>query len=63
MRDNRCYGLVAFIPFAAAMGAEPTTVDPEDPPVGGASIAALPVNTGSGVIRYEATFFTEFQPT
>jgi outer membrane receptor protein involved in Fe transport len=73
MRDNRYlvtfrrfrggYGLVACIPFAAALGAEPTTVDPEDPPVGGASIAAVPVNTGSGVIRYEPNFFTEFQPT
>lgn len=63
MRDNRCYGLVAFIPFAAAMGSEPTTVDPEDPPVGGASIPALPMNAGSGVIRYEPSFFTEFQPT
>jgi hypothetical protein len=66
MRDTQSvvYGLVACIPFSAALAAEPApTSDPEEPPIGGASIAALPVNAGSGVIRYEATFFTEFQPT
>jgi outer membrane receptor protein involved in Fe transport len=58
------YGLVACIPFAAALAAEPiTTTDPEEPPIGGASVSASPVNAGSGVIRYEAGFFTEFQPT
>ncbi len=57
------YGLVALLPFAAAFAAEPTTTDPEEPPIGGAPVSAAPVNTGSGVIRYEAKFFTEFQPT
>ncbi|MFC4313530.1 TonB-dependent receptor plug domain-containing protein [Steroidobacter flavus] len=51
------YGLVACIPFAAAFAAEPITAsDPEESP-------AVPVNAGSGVIRYESSFFTEFQPT
>jgi outer membrane receptor protein involved in Fe transport len=58
------YGLVACIPFAAALAAEPpTTSEPDDPPIGGAPISAVPTNAGSGVIRYEASFFAEFQPT
>lgn len=58
------YGLVACIPFAAAMAAEPPTIsEPDDPPIGGAPIAATPTNAGSGVFRYEASFFAEFQPT
>jgi hypothetical protein len=58
------YGLVACIPFAAALAAEPpTTSEPDDPPIGGAPISAVPTNAGSGVIRYEASYFAEFQPT
>jgi len=57
-------GLAACIPFAAALASEPPlTNDPAEPPIGGAPISATPVNTGSGVIRYESSFFTEFQPT
>lgn len=57
-------GFVACIPFAAALASEPnTTSDPEDPPIGGAPISAAPINAGAGVIRYEGSFFTEFQPT
>lgn len=57
-------GFVACIPFAAALASEPTpTTDPEDPAIGGAPISAAPTNAGSGVFRYEASFFTEFQPT
>nr|WP_298719020.1 TonB-dependent receptor [uncultured Steroidobacter sp.] len=57
-------GFVACIPFAAALAAEPTPPgEPEDPPIGGAPISAAPTNLGAGVIRYEASFFTEFKPT
>ncbi|WP_116808954.1 TonB-dependent receptor plug domain-containing protein [Steroidobacter cummioxidans] len=57
-------GFVACIPFAAALAAEPPpTNEPEEPPIGGAPIAATPANLGAGVIRYEASFFAEFQPT
>jgi outer membrane receptor protein involved in Fe transport len=69
------FGLAAFIPFAAALAAEPVRTDlpgrtsqsqpiVEEPPIGGAApIAAPPTDAGAGVIRYESSFFTEFQPT
>lgn len=84
MRDSRLvltprrlyggYGLVACIPFAAALAEEPIRTDLptrtgesqsilEDPPIGGAPISAAPTTTSSDVIRYEASFFAEFQPT
>ncbi|MDY6948763.1 MAG: TonB-dependent receptor [Pseudomonadota bacterium] len=70
------YGLAALLPFAAALAAEaPVRTDlpartgqsqsiSEDPPIGGAApIAAPPTNAGAGMIRYDANFFAEFQPT
>jgi outer membrane receptor protein involved in Fe transport len=68
------YGLAAFMPFAAALAAEPIRTDlpsrtgesqpvVAEPPIGGASISVVPAGAGAGVIRYEAKYFAEFQPT
>lgn len=68
------YGLAACIPFAAALAQEPVrtellegTSEPQaiaaDPPDGGARVAAPQTSASAGVIRYEASFFAEFQPT
>jgi outer membrane receptor protein involved in Fe transport len=68
------YGLAACLPFAAALAQEPVRTDlpartgeaqsiVTDPPIGGAPIADAPTRAGAGVIRYEASFFAEFQPT
>lgn len=35
----------------------------DEPPIGGAPIPAQPANPSTGIIRYDAAFFAEFQPT
>src|SRR5688572_14513109 len=68
------YGLAACLPFAAAMAAEPIRTDlpsrtgesqpiVKETPIGGAPISAAPIDPGAAVIRYDAKFFAEFQPT
>ncbi|HEY6644838.1 TonB-dependent receptor plug domain-containing protein [Povalibacter sp.] len=66
--------LTLFGPFASGLAAEPIRTDlpgrtgdaqaiMEEPPVGGAAISAGPADTDTGVLRYPANFFAEFQPT
>lgn len=69
------WGLSALLLVPTALyAAEPVRTDlpsrtgqsqavPDEPPIGGAPIAAQPANPNTGIIRYDAAFFAEFQPT